>query len=99
MRTPKSAIAVSIGLVMLATPLMAADSIELKDQKDKLSYSIGVTIGKGYKRQALDLNPDALAAGVKDAYAGGKLLLSDEDVNAAIQAFSQEMRQKQMSQA
>jgi FKBP-type peptidyl-prolyl cis-trans isomerase FklB len=99
MRTLKFPLAAAIAVALLATPLIAADTIELKDQKDKLSYSIGVTIGNGYKRQSIDINPDALTAGVKDAFAGGKKLLTDEEIAAVLQAFNQEMRQKQMSQA
>ena len=45
-------------------------SVQLKDQKDKVSYSIGMQIGFNLGRQKVDINPDILAAGIKDALAG-----------------------------
>jgi FKBP-type peptidyl-prolyl cis-trans isomerase FklB len=57
-----------------AMTLSAADTKppELKDQKDKVSYSIGMDIGRNIKRQSLDVNVDALAAGIRDMMLGGK---------------------------
>ncbi|MDA1274575.1 MAG: hypothetical protein O2960_11075 [Verrucomicrobia bacterium] len=47
--------------VFSQTPsIAAADSVSLKDQKDKASYSIGLNIGSNLKQQGLDLNTDAL---------------------------------------
>ena len=43
---------------------------QLKDLKDKVSYSIGLDLGFNFKKQNLELNPDALLAGVKDALSG-----------------------------
>ena len=43
---------------------------QLNDLKDKASYSIGLNIGRNFKKQNVELNPDALLAGVKDSLAG-----------------------------
>ena len=53
-------------------------SPQLKDQKDKASYSIGLNIGFTLKRQNLDLNADALMAGFKDSMSGRKPLLTEQ---------------------
>jgi FKBP-type peptidyl-prolyl cis-trans isomerase FklB len=84
-----------------AITLPAADtkSPELKDQKDKVSYSIGMDIGRNIKRQNLELNVDALSAGIKDAIAGGKTALTDEESREVMNAYRTEMQAKQQSQA
>ena len=43
---------------------------------DKLSYTIGVDMGNSLKAQQLDINPDMLAQGIKDAIGGSPLLLT-----------------------
>src|SRR6188472_1448114 len=53
-------------------------SPQLKDQKDKVSYSIGMQIGFNLGRQKVDINPDILAAGIKDAIAGKPQLTTDQ---------------------
>ena len=84
-----------------AITLPAADtkSPELKDQKDKVSYSIGMDIGRNIKRQNLELNVDALSAGIRDAIAGGKTALTEEESREVMNAYRTEMQAKQQSQA
>ncbi len=68
---------------------------QLKDQKDKASYSIGLNVGFTLKRQNLDLNNDAFMAGFKDATGGKKPLLTEQEVKETMMAFEKEMQQKQ----
>lgn len=84
-----------------AITLPAADtkSPELKDQKDKVSYSIGMDIGRNIKRQNLELNVEALSAGIRDAIGGGKTALTDEESREVMNAYRTEMQAKQQSQA
>ena len=53
---------------LLAFPLFGQEkSPQFKDQKDKVSYAIGMQIGFNLARQKVDINPDVLNAGMKDA--------------------------------
>jgi FKBP-type peptidyl-prolyl cis-trans isomerase FklB len=80
---------------LLALPLFGQDkSPQLKDQKDKVSYSIGMNIGFNLSRQKVDINPDILAAGIKDAIAGKPQLTSDQ-VKDVMAQFEKDMEQKQ----
>ena len=80
---------------LLALPLLGQDkSPQLKDQKDKVSYSIGMQIGFNLGRQKVDVNPDVLAAGIKDAIAGKPQLTSDQ-VKDIMAQFEKDMEQKQ----
>jgi FKBP-type peptidyl-prolyl cis-trans isomerase FklB len=79
----------------LALPLFGQEkSPQLKDQKDKVSYSIGLNIGFNLNRQNVQINPDVLTAGIKDAIAGKPQLTTDQ-VKEVMTAFEKDMQQKQ----
>jgi len=59
--------------------LRAADEAP-KETKDKISYSIGISIGGNLKRQGVDVNDAMLINGIKDALSGAKPKLTDEDM-------------------
>ena len=69
-------------------------SPQLKDQKDKVSYSIGMQIGFNLARQKVDINPDVLSAGIKDSLAG-KPQLTPDQVKDVMAQFEKDMEQKQ----
>src|SRR5216117_2519002 len=80
---------------LLALPLFGQEkSPQLKDQKDKVSYSIGMNIGFNLSRQKVDINPELLAAGIKDAIAG-KPQLTQDQVKDVMAQFEKDMEQKQ----
>ena len=67
-------------------------------QKDKVSYGIGVQVAKTLKAQGIDINPDLLVKGLRDALSGQKLLMSDEDLNTTMAALQKEVGEKQMAE-
>jgi len=80
---------------LLALPLFGQEkSPQLKNQKDKVSYSIGMNIGANLSRQKVDINPDILAAGIKDAIRG-KPQLTQDQVKDVMQQLEKDMEQKQ----
>ena len=81
--------------VFLASLGLAQQKVELKDLKDKASYSIGLDLGNNFKKQQLDINAEALAAGMKDAMAGNKPLLTEEQVKETIGEFQKQLMDKQ----
>src|SRR5947208_14014653 len=79
----------------LALPLFGQEkSPQLKDQNDKVSYSIGLNIGFNLNRQNVQINPDVLTAGIKDAIAGKPQLTTDQ-VKEVMATFEKDMEQKQ----
>lgn len=90
------ALTAGIGLLVSA---QAQDKTALKDQKDKVSYSIGLKIGGDFKQQDFDLNPEVLAAGIKDALTGGKPLLTEDEVRETLMAFQRDLMTKQIARA
>jgi FKBP-type peptidyl-prolyl cis-trans isomerase FklB len=88
---------ICLGAVCIASIGLAQDKAPLKDQKDKASYSIGYDIGETFKKQNVELNPDALFGGLKDALAGKEATLTKEDREKTLQAFQKEMMEKQIA--
>ena len=68
--------------------------VELKTEKDKISYAIGVDIGKNITNRQVEINPDALAAGLKSVVTGGKPLLTDEQLKEAMTSLQTTMQAK-----
>jgi len=89
---------VFLGLVFLANQVSAEDNLVLKSQKEKVSYSIGMDIGNNIKKQAIDIDPELLARGIKDAFSTGKPLMTEEEIRQTMMAFQKEMRAKQGEQ-
>jgi FKBP-type peptidyl-prolyl cis-trans isomerase len=77
-------------------PAAQAPAPAFKTQKEKVSYAIGMEMGKGVKAQGMDVDPAILEQGLKDALSGGKSQMSEEELRQVITALQQEMRQKQM---
>lgn len=67
-----------------------------KTQKEKISYAIGMEMGKGLKTQGLDVDSAVMLQGLKDALSDAKPQMSEEELKQVITALQQEMRQKQM---
>jgi FKBP-type peptidyl-prolyl cis-trans isomerase FklB len=71
----------------------------LKTQKDKSSYAIGLNIGKGLKenmkKDSVDVDTDILMRGMKDALAGNKPLMTDEESQAALTTLQNDLRKHQ----
>jgi FKBP-type peptidyl-prolyl cis-trans isomerase FklB len=74
--------------------------VKLESQTDKISYSIGLNIGKNLKRDSLGVNTDALLRGVMDASAdSAHRLMTDQEVQETMTTLQQDMRTKQMQNA
>ncbi|MFZ0738603.1 MAG: FKBP-type peptidyl-prolyl cis-trans isomerase [Candidatus Acidiferrales bacterium] len=82
-----------------ASAAKSANTLTLKTEKDKLSYAIGLNVGKSLQnniqKDSLDIEPAILARAVKDVLAGGETLLTDDEAKAIITALQTDLRQKQ----
>jgi FKBP-type peptidyl-prolyl cis-trans isomerase FklB len=91
----KSGLIGILGILFLAMPVLAAENIQLNSQKDKVSYSIGINLGKNIKQLPMDIDLDLFYRGVKDAVSGTKLMLSEEEISTVMTAFQKEVATKQ----
>jgi FKBP-type peptidyl-prolyl cis-trans isomerase len=77
-----------------ATAAKTAAPLTLKTSKDKFSYAIGMKTGESLKKQSVPVDPSIMARGMKDALAGGKTLMTDEEAQAAITEVQMDVRKK-----
>ena len=76
-------------------------ALALKTQKDKASYALGMKIGSDLRKQGVNasVDPAVAARGFKDALAGTKSQLTDDEVRAALTQLQSQVREKQMAKA
>jgi len=77
----------------------AAAPLTLKTDKEKQSYAMGMNLGLGLHRQGMTLDPVLVARGMKDAMAGGKTALTEDEARAVIQKLQGDVRQKMEAKA
>ena len=70
----------------------------LTTQKDKFSYALGMNLGSNLHKQSVPVDPNILLRGLKDALAGGKTALTEEQARAALMEVQNEMRKKQQAE-
>jgi FKBP-type peptidyl-prolyl cis-trans isomerase FklB len=81
----------AVVVAMMAASCNAQDKkksdASMKNEKDSISYGLGVSIGNNFKTSNLDsIDVDLLAKGMKDVFAG-KPAITQEDADKAINAF------------
>ena len=88
---------VVLGILILVTQVSAQETA-LKSQKEKASYSIGMDIGTGLKKQPIEIDPELLAKGIKDAFSGKKPLMTEQEVRETLTGLQKELMAKQQEQ-
>lgn len=81
-------------MALLSTSLYAA---QLKTQTDKLSYTIGVDLGKNFKKQNITVNPDLVRQGMKDATSGSKLKMTSKQMEGTLKSFQASLVKKKQA--
>jgi FKBP-type peptidyl-prolyl cis-trans isomerase FklB len=80
-----------------ATAAKSPAPLTLKTQKDKFSYAVGMKMGENLHKQSVPIDPAILSRGLKDALAGSKPLLTDEEAQAALKGVQDDLRAKQQA--
>lgn len=70
-----------------------------KDLTQKASYCIGLTIGRDFKNQGLDLDSEQLAQGLRDALSGAKPKLEDADIEQILTEFRTQLAAMQQEKS
>jgi len=90
----------TIGLLVVPTLSLAqGGTAELKTEKDKLSYAMGMDLGGQLKKNSVDVDPSVFARGLADALSGGKTLLTEEEAKTVITELQKTMFAKNLAQA
>jgi len=84
-----------LGILFLAFQVSAEENLVLKNQKEKMSYVIGMDIGNNLKKQSIDVDPNILARGIQDALSAVKPLLTEQEIQNTLTTFQKERAAKQ----
>ncbi len=85
------------GLDLASTQPASSQPTILKIPVNKVSYSYGVQLGRGFKKQGIELNPEAVALGMKDAMEGNTPFITEDQIREAITALQTDVKLKQRS--
>jgi FKBP-type peptidyl-prolyl cis-trans isomerase FklB len=70
----------------------------LTTDKEKISYGIGMNIGRNIKEQGVEVDPQIVARGISDALSGAKALMTDEQIKETLTAFQKQLMAKQQAE-
>lgn len=73
-----------LGLALLGSVCVAEDKPVLKDEKDRVNYSVGFQIGGDFQRQGVELNPELLVQGIRDALEQQQPLISEREMRQTL---------------
>ena len=77
----------------------AASDLKLETEMQKVSYIIGTQLAQNFKQQEIDIQPEALAQGIKDVLQDKELAMSQEEIQQTMMQFQMKMMQKQQAKA
>ncbi len=91
------AIQVEIVQVPVAgTPEAAERAKILGGPTERTSYALGLDLGRRLKQQPVDVAPDLVAQGLRDALVGDKTLLTEDELKAALLAYKSQLQAERM---
>ena len=80
-----------LGSTFATNTVMAADK-KYNTEKERFSYALGVQLGRGLQQQGItDVDPDALAQAIKDMVNGKEPRVSQQDMQAAMNAYREKI--------
>ena len=87
-------------ILLLAAPACAQEpAVAAKPEtlEQRASYAIGLNLAQNLKSQEVPVDAELLVRGIRDALAGTTPALSKEEIQATMQAFQQQMTEKQQA--
>ncbi len=86
-----------LGLVLLTQQAIAEEQAVIgsfKSSEDAISYSVGASVGRNFKKEGVTINQKEFLQGLSDGLAGDKLKLSEKEFKSVLQGFQGDMRRK-----
>ena len=96
-------LAIALFTTSLMTNSHATEQPEvLKDQTGKINYSVGYQIGDDFRRQEVEIRPDAVLRGIQDALSDSDALMTPEEMRKTMADLGKhvaEQKQKQKQES
>jgi len=84
------------GVILLPAAQASAEELPVfKNQKEKISYGIGVGVARDFKQRGVELDVDTFLKGLRDELTGSKLLMNEKELDSTMHAYEHELRLKQ----
>jgi FKBP-type peptidyl-prolyl cis-trans isomerase FklB len=87
-------VTVGVAAALLQSLCMAAEQPGLANPTDKLSYSIGMSVGVSLKRGGFEVDTKVVADAINAVLSGGELKMTEQEAQQTIAAYQQELRAK-----
>ena len=78
-----------------SVPLFADGTKTLGDEKSRVSYAIGMTIGHNWQQQGIDVDLDLVLRGLKDAQSGGPMLMTPLEMQTTLAEYQKNLAARQ----
>src|SRR3990167_4180374 len=89
----KVALLLAMGISVASSATIAA--VSLNNDTDKLSYTIGVDLGKNLKKQDITINPAVMTKGLEDGLANAQFIMTEPQMKDVLVAFQKKLLEKQ----
>lgn len=90
-----SCLALSLSCGQAETVTAAEEPVDKPTElSDKVAYSMGVNLGANLKQQSIDLDVRYILRGLEDSMGDGELMMTQEEMGAAVQEFQQQLAQE-----
>ncbi|MDT8366442.1 MAG: FKBP-type peptidyl-prolyl cis-trans isomerase [bacterium] len=80
----KKIIVAIFSVALVSGPSNADGNRVMKEDRDRVSYSLGYQIGVDFRQQNMDIDPDALLKGVEDSLADAEPQISREEMSKTL---------------
>lgn len=71
-------------LILSFSVCLAGEDLDMKNEKVRLSYSVGYQVGSDFLRQGKDINPEVLKKGVLDAMSGNEPRITHKEMRMVL---------------
>ncbi len=95
MKNMKTFALVAILSIGTALPLLADNTNILSDEKARVSYAIGMMLGRNWQQQGLEVDPDVAASAIKTIQSGGTTLLTLQEASETLNEFKKTFTARQ----
>lgn len=86
----------SVGLaIFLCGACSSPVAVGLKDEADKINYSVGYQVGGDFKSQSVEVRPEAVTQGIRDAVSNTPPLMSKTDMETTLIALKRRIVSEQ----
>lgn len=82
-------------LIVTSAAFAEVTPAPLASHKAKTSYALGVNLIGNLKQQGVDVDLELLLKGMRDAFTGAELAMTDEDIKVYVTRYQNEVRNKQ----